>query len=341
MNSPLFVLAERAESELNSRRISLDSADEHATLAHVFQQLPSPPSLSSDQLVHSTHSGDEGRYWVLSDAALVSSPGGVNLRVDATERNANGKRLDPFAIELIESVLSKGTDILSQPVFPYTCESEPLRLMQIRVHLRHRYESLPRDADVATRVQVTERLLRLWGAKLVKTCDSSTFSTTSTTTGCTAETPSESPIQPLRLLHHPSDTFCMVSPLKRGTKTTFISKKGGEDCKKSASMLSLKENNVLVQEHGKGTPPPIVPVGTTSVAATLKSVATFQKLVPEQHCKKQKLLSCKKKQTATKGQSVRRIVRRWTQESRQLFIKGLETHGLGAHEQIKRMIPGK
>ena len=226
MNSPLYVLALRATSELNDqqrRRISPDSTATEvaaATPLATHDSSSKPHGLVGQTGLCTLDNGDKQYEMLTQDPLTTWSPDRVHLRVDAS---SSAHRLDPFAIELIESVLSKGNAVLSRPVFPYTYETEPLRCMEIRTHLRRRYAAiLMRDAPLATRVAMTQRLLHLWGAKLVKTCE--TPAVTSSTSRPTNVTSASSlmPLQPQGRIHRDESNeddalILAVSPLKRPT----------------------------------------------------------------------------------------------------------------------------
>lgn len=224
MNSPLYVLALRATSELNDQqrqRISPDSTANKvaaATPLATHDSSSKPHGLVRQSGLRTLENGDKQYEMLTQNPLTIWSPDRVHLRVDAS---SSAYRLDPFAIELIESVLSKGTTVLSRPVFPYTYETEPMRCMEIRTHLRRRYAAiLKRDAPLATRVAMTQRLLHLWGAKLVKTRE--TPAVTSFTSRHTNVTSASSlmPLQPQGRNNqgesNDADALILaVSPLKR------------------------------------------------------------------------------------------------------------------------------
>lgn len=349
------MLAKSAESEWknvtsskNSNRVSLSPADVDTTTTSPFMT-PSPSHLPPNL----------DAYLASITPGRLASPWGLPLRVVQSARG--DRRLDPFAISLLDNILSKGTGILKRPVFPYSFATEPTRFMEMRTHLLRRYAALPENASHPQLVAATEQLLRLWDAKLVNASEASDLST---------------------LQESPQHKACgnvsrMVSPLKRNGKQKpspiVSSRADGENNPNDLSPFLVKDGfmGTVPPSEPKGAPfcgprleaaaaevvrdsagaddtatssPPIacavLPPMATQVLG--KDVLFGKQCTPKRG--PSTLAKNKKKKSKIKKAAmaaVQRLVRRWTLEERGLYLRALEQHGLDSTDAIFHMIPGK
>lgn len=357
MDSPLYVLAMSAESELHSikaqqkSKTGNDNGDD-SSLSPRATTIALANDTSLEEKQNPTKNEFEGYL-----KSLMSPPeaDGKTLRIVTATSNAAGNRLDPFAVVLIETVLSKGTSILSRPVFPYTFESEPLYCMEIRTHLLRRYAALPRDADRPTLVAATETLLRLWGYKLVYSYSGRAVTSPPSPPPPLSPMAREKTLTSVTTMPRPDRMLRLVSPLKRPSRSNkapvTITKDSESDSADGLSPLIVKNdpetNASILGSQGKKVPRddfafydgPVkqeTPVDYQVDVSIKKALVAGKENVPKKRGKN--LLAVKHKKRAPK---LKGLLRRWTQHERDLYLHGMEVHGVGATDEFYRMLPGK
>ena len=358
MTSPLYGLAMSAEQELEAMQVE-------TPLSHIFwSPLTYKPGAPSPELDVVPTSGtfkrdSPGSYQVTplepkkcsqsTELSQLVTPGGLLFRVAASWKSypsgmypSGMYRLHPVAIELIEAVLQKGTNVLRRPIFPHTTESEPLRMFEIRTHLKRRYSVVPPTADLSTLVTVTKQLLNHLGAQLIAIKD--------LPPGSEVPSPGTPPPSP-----PDSDTTRhMVSPLKsirfrRRLKLSPSTSTATATITTSASQTYSHQNSPFLVSP-KTTPslsPVNTVVGRIAVAVDAPAVASPPVTVPSKA-----LLFGKDVRSNNTGKRVatlqaaacdqlRRVIRRWTNEEREVYLQSLLTHGLRSTDVMFQLIPTK
>ena len=361
MSSPPHALAKSVES-------SFDGMDARSSPHRSCASDTVVESYSPFHLQNQAQSRNPNKYMEsMVFEQLVTPPGTSKLRVQVPSQSKNtGKRLDPLAVEMIETILAKkNIDILRQPLFPFTYTTEPIRQMEIRTHLLRRFSTSSQKSTPTTLRATIHRLLVLWGAKLVKVSDFQS--------------------RALRPSFHEvassNDLLRLVSPLKRKKNKSTGEALGKENELQDLSPFVVRTSwtgteadllgrrkrllgpSVAVTASKRSRFSSVQCFAKAAATLTVKDAANFErspstgatrKIDPSKKVPSKSVLFGKhdsqkrnpstfhtKNTFSPRSQVVQRLVRRWTKGERDLFLRGLELHGFGAIDAIFRMIPGK
>lgn len=260
----------------------------------------------------------------VSSTPLIQTPNTKKRQRDSVSvqqgpyRVVSGKncRLQPYVVSLLVEVLSTGTaDVLKYPLLPDLPHTEPESRRRMREHLRKRFLPVKEDKDL---FGFTEKLLELWGGKLLCSYKSSIE-------GRSGKADLQSLVTPLRRPCE-SQSHGKFDDLEEGDlfQLDFLDEEVPFDEATGKGSTTMEDNWNCTRSNVRRVTYYETPSAISKMTSTTKAPVNATR----QNDERAKVPNPKRGM-------------RWTTAERKLFLQGLERWGAGNWKSIHKIIPGR